>query len=317
MNIAINEKRLDQVADFLRGLDSCRPTDWTFPGLPAPNEPAVVDYFFTGVKHQYGFWLDDGTRYTEPMYAEVGGKRLKGSDFVWHSLRRSAASDPSIFDTKRQAEMSDAEVAAVFSDDQGRCPLPRLDTHGALWRAFARDLLAMEKTPVRIVAECRELLDPIPHLMKILSRLGGYKEDPLAKKAALLALILANRPERFLRAPAGTPFDIPPIVDYHNMRSCLRIGLLDVRDAALEKRLIDRRFVDAGVEAAIRGKVYDIVRELVRRSGKGIDSIDWFFFENRTRCPEMTEPDCPNCVLRDVCARRKDLFQPIFRTTCY
>jgi hypothetical protein len=43
----------------------------------------------------------------------------------------------------------------------------------------------------------------------------------------------------------------------------------------------------------------------------------YFFFTNRTRCPEMTDPQCPVCPVQDVCARRTSLFQPVFRTEAY
>ena len=46
-------------------------------------------------------------------------------------------------------------------------------------------------------------------------------------------------------------------------------------------------------------------------------AVDWFFFSARRRCPEMIEPDCPNCPVDPVCAHRKELFQPVRRTSFY
>ena len=48
-----------------------------------------------------------------------------------------------------------------------------------------------------------------------------------------------------------------------------------------------------------------------------MEVVDWFFFRNRTRCPEMTEPDCAVCPLDGACAQEKALFQPVHRTTFY
>jgi hypothetical protein len=53
------------------------------------------------------------------------------------------------------------------------------------------------------------------------------------------------------------------------------------------------------------------------RSGLSAAAVDWFFFQNRTRCPESIEPDCPACPVQAVCARETRLFQPVFRTTAY
>jgi hypothetical protein len=52
-------------------------------------------------------------------------------------------------------------------------------------------------------------------------------------------------------------------------------------------------------------------------SGRSMGAVDWFFFNARRRCPEMTEPDCANCAIDSVCAHRKELFQPVRRTTFY
>lgn len=314
MNASLDIDRIRAVGGFLKHHGTWSPTDWLFEGLPAKGDPHAVDYFFLAVKHQYGFWHDDGESYTEPMTATVGGRRFKGSDFVWHALRRSAARDPGIYEAARQAVMTDAEIAVVFSDDDGRCPLPMLDTHCGLWRGCAKDLLRLNLTPARIVESCRNSGDPVKSMMAVLAELGGYKEDPLAKKASLLVLILANRPERFL---STGPFKIAPIVDYHNMRSLLRIGMVRIDDPDLEARIRRRKILSGEEEAEIRSLTYDALLVLEKESGMGMETLDWFFFQNRRRCPEMTEPDCPNCEIQTVCARKKDLFQPVVRTTFY
>jgi len=54
-----------------------------------------------------------------------------------------------------------------------------------------------------------------------------------------------------------------------------------------------------------------------RLSGRSMGAVDWFFFGARQRCPEMAEPDCEPCAVNPVCAHRKELFQPVMRTTFY
>ena len=46
-------------------------------------------------------------------------------------------------------------------------------------------------------------------------------------------------------------------------------------------------------------------------------AVDWFFFGARKRCPEMSEPQCHVCLVDPVCAHRKELFQPVLRTSHY
>lgn len=320
MTVSVDLHRVKILARFLKTLPACSPTDWTFDGLPAVGEPNTDDYFFIAVKHQYGFWMDDKIRYTAPMYGTIDGRHLKGSDFVWVALRRYLARNPAIYNMERQASMPDSQIFDVFSDDAGQCPLPMFETHCRLWRAYAKDMLDLNFTPKKILEACRADKNPVHHLLKFLSGVSGYKEDPLAKKASLLAVILANRPERFLGHPADVAWPVntfPPIVDYHIQRSALRVGLVKIEDPNLESKIRQRRILAEEEEAKIRNTVYEAMLRLEEESGKGIDALDWFFFQNRRRCPEMTDPDCPNCEIQSVCARRKDLFQPVIRTTFY
>ena len=45
---------------------------------------------------------------------------------------------------------------------------------------------------------------------------------------------------------------MPPIIDYHILRSCLRVGLIDVVDEELNKKLSNRQIVTAAEEKAVR-----------------------------------------------------------------
>ena len=137
----------------------------------------------------------------------------------------------------------------------------------------------------------------------------------MRKKTALLALILAQRPERFLALGAGLA--IPPIVDYHLMRSCLRIGLVDILDGVLQELIIQRRALEAGDEWAVRYAAYLAIQQLVDRSGMDMGAVDWFLFTARRRCPEMVEPMCEECPVQPACLQRKELFQPVLRTAFY
>jgi hypothetical protein len=46
-------------------------------------------------------------------------------------------------------------------------------------------------------------------------------------------------------------------------------------------------------------------------------AVDWFLFQMRHRCPEMSEPQCAECPADPACAKSTGLFQPVFRTTAY
>ena len=131
----------------------------------------------------------------------------------------------------------------------------------------------------------------------------------------LLAIVLENRPEKFL--PVRDPESAVPIIDYHLQRSALRTGLVRVEEGGLRRKLVDRELLREEEEAVVREATYEAIRRLMERSALSAAAVDWFFFQNRTRCPEMTEPDCPACPVQAICARETKLFQPVWRTTAY
>ena len=101
------------------------------------------------------------------------------------------------------------------------------------------------------------------------------------------------------------------------MRSCLRVGLVDILDEDLKTRITNRELISPADEWAIRHTAYRAIEEVVALSGKSTGAVDWFFFGARKRCPEMTEPECSLCQIDSVCAHRRELFQPVLRTSFY
>jgi hypothetical protein len=107
------------------------------------------------------------------------------------------------------------------------------------------------------------------------------------------------------------------VVDYHVQRSLLRLGLVGVEDAALRSRLLARARLEPADEEAVRRAAFAALEHLRTESGRSMAACDFFLFSMRRRCPEMQEPDCPACPADPACAHRKELFQPVRRTTFY
>ena len=59
------------------------------------------------------------------------------------------------------------------------------------------------------------------------------------------------------------------------------------------------------------------MEELRAASGRPMAVCDYFLFAMRNRCPETREPECARCPADPSCAHRKELFQPVIRTTFY
>ena len=313
--MVLNERQIEQVADVIAALPEVEPFNFVGPDFPPAGHPAALEYFFTATLQQFSFWNIAGDRYGGPLLAPLEGEARKGSDYLWRAWLRPLLADPGFYLADRQAALGDSELAVLFRDDTGGQPMPAFDLHLGMARAYGRDMTALGWSPASLVARVSESVQPLAALLSSLDYVGGYKEDPLRKKAGLLALILQQRPERWLQPAAGETF--PPVIDYHLMRSCLRVGLIDVADAALENALLERHLLEPADEWAVRLAAYEAVQRLVTHSGRTMGAVDWFFFNTRRRCPEMSEPECHRCAVDPVCAHRKALFQPVLRTTFY
>ncbi len=314
-----NPTQIARFAAWLPQLDSVNAFDFCAGGggelFPAAGAPGALESFFLNAAHQFGFWYARDHHYDRPMIATVGGVDRKGSDYLFYCFQRALNTAPTFFEPEHLAQLSDAELDQMFWDDEGRNPLPMWQEHLAITRAYAQWFLAENETPTSLVAACNQAEQPLATFLDRVGAIPGYAEDPLKKKLMLLAVILENRPEQFLRVTDSA--SAVPIIDYHLQRSALRTGLVEVTDAKVRADLAQRRMVSDEVEGQIRNATYTAIDELVQQSGLSVAAIDYFFFTNRTRCPEMTEPQCAACPVEPVCAQRRSLFQPVFRTTAY
>ena len=318
-NPSIDDRQIDAFAAHLKKSGDVQPFDFCARSegfiYPERGQPGALETFFFACAHQFGFWTLTGTRWEKPMVAKLDGRDLKGSDFLFRACTRAAQKDPRAFAPAALAAQSNAQLADLFRADDGANPLPMWPEHLALIRGYAQWFAARNLEPVDVLSRAAADPKPLYALLTALAEIPGYAEDPLQKKAMLLAIVLENRPERFLKV--ADPESAVPIIDYHLQRSALRTGLVRVEDPALRKKLAARELLAPAEEERIRAATYEAIERLMARSGLSAAAVDWFFFQNRTRCPETTAPDCPACPVQPFCARETQLFQPVFRTTAY
>lgn len=317
--VRVNENQIRRFAEYFASLrreppfDFCSTEEGTL--FPTRGREGVIEYFFFATAHQFGFWRLEGDRYGAPIRAAVDSQARKGSDFVVACATRAWNRNPRLFTREGLHLAGEEGWAEIYRDDQGVNPLPMWPEHLDILRRYATWLRGTGRPPAEIVAEANASPASLAAFLEAVALIPGYAEDPMRKKLHLLAIILENRPEHFLHV--NDPQNHRPIIDYHLQRSALRTGLVEVDNSALRAALEERRVVDAGAEYAIRAAVYEAVAQLVERSGASVAAVDYFFFTNRTRCPEMREPDCAACPVQGICARRAKLFQPVFRTVAY
>lgn len=323
-----NKKQIKRVAEVLRNLPESEEDGLNFYSFkkdgkevvlsdfyPRLNDPQTINFFFFICLHQYGFWHADADGYDRPMMGLLNGKRLKGSDLLEAVCKRALDNDPTIFEPARLVEMSyldlyndlfvDANGPIFFLASWERCLL----THN-----YAQWFIDHNLTPAKIIDKANKYNDPLRHFIGQTEKIEGYSKDWLHKKNLLLAMALANRPERFLKLTDLSEWT--PIVDYHLMRVALRLGLVDLNDAEEEPNK-NRKWVGAQTEDNIRSAVYVAILRLMNESGRSMPFIDEKLWMARRYCPEMEVPNCAKCIFLEVCARRVELFQPVFRTTNY
>ena len=313
--VQVNDVQVRKVAGKISTLSEASPFPFVSQEVPPVGHPRALDYFFAFTLQQFSFWSERNNRYYQPLIARIGGVEHKGSDYLWDAFRRRVEADPDFWSPERQANLSREELLEVFRADNGDDPMPALDLHLEQARHYGRDMLALQLTPQVVLDKALASAQPLQTFMVTLDQIGGYKEDPLRKKSSLLAMILNQRPENFL--PLRKDEQVEPVIDYHALRSCLRIGLIDVIDDELRNKLTNRQIVSPAEEWAVRYPAYRAIEQVTALSGKSQGAVDWFFFGARKRCPEMSEPECQLCQIDPVCTHRKELFQPVLRTSFY
>ena len=314
--VRLNHAQIERISRIVSVAEAAKASDFTGKDFPPAGHPQTLDYFFATVLQQFSFWETLEERYDHPLVATIDGDLLKGSAYLFRAFRLPLDKDPDFYSPQRQAALSRDEMFKLFRADDGSDPMPAFDLHLEMAQRYGREMMATGKTPLQIVDRARSSETPLKTFISELDQIGGYKEDPLRKKSNLLALVLNQRPERFLSFGKGE--EVPPVIDYHTMRGCLRMGLVEILDESLKEKIQRRQIVSADEEWAIRYACYLAVEDVVRISGKSLGAVDWFFFAySRQRCPEMSEPECVKCAVDGVCLHRKNLFQPVLRTTYY
>ncbi len=283
--------------------------------FPSVGDPGVPDYLFAVTIHEFGSWISNERGYAGPLYGEVDGKRLKGSDLLWTlSMKMYQEMGGHFFNPLNLAKLSHDKFLKWLPEKYQFYDMMTRYRMTVEYGQYARNYCNFSRYPYNLIRIANLSSNPLETFLKLTSLIPGYDKDTLLKKNLLLAMTLANRPEKFLKADFGGFAN--PIVDNHFMRLALRLGLIDLNEREY-KMLARRIWVDENLEKEVRRKTYKAVREVIYLSGKAMSEIDFLMWNARQYCPEMTKPDCPKCVFDSVCQKRVALFQPVFRTTNY
>jgi len=314
--LRIDDSQVVGISEVMKKIPEAEPFNFVSDYYPPIGHPVALDFFFAQTLQQFSFWEVKEGCYSRPLIAKINGTLSKGSTYLSYAYLRPLEADQGFYTPERQAGLTLEEILALFRSDDGSDPMPAVDLHLRKAQDYGRDMRSLGLTPPDIIERSNRSSKPLETFISILDHIGGYKEDPFRKKTNLLALILMERPEGFLRASKDE--EIQPVIDYHVMRFCLRTGLVDLMDASLREKIANRRLVTPEDEWAVRYACYTAIQRVIKVSGLSMGAVDNVAFSyNRKHCPEMTKPRCENCALDPACAHRIALFQPVIRTSFY
>ncbi|MFA6338925.1 MAG: queuosine salvage family protein [Candidatus Paceibacterota bacterium] len=325
----INKEQIEKVAAFIKQLpDSGSGLNfYSFKNkdlliiasdmYPPLNHPEAINFFFFVCLHQFGFWHGDESGYVKPLVGTIDGNSCKGSDLLWKVCKKAFDKDPLVFGHRHLAKIKPEELFKIFTDDEGLIPFPDLWERLRITRMYGKYFIRNRTSPLKVIKESNKKKEPLGYFLAQMWGLqgeNGFNEDKFCKKMLLLAMVLANRPEKFL--VVKDDYNWEPIIDYHLMRTALRLGLVDLNDDEYGKNR-NRRWVSSRVEQNIRKAVDRAMRRIIKLSGRPMSFVDEKMWNSRRYCPEMDYPDCSKCIFLKVCKHRTELFQPVFRTTAY
>lgn len=318
--VKIKMEKLFRFAEFLKNFSSeIKMFNVISPDkFPKPNAKEALNYFFAVTMQDYGFWL--GTdRYIRPIYGLTDNKILKGSDWLWTASKRIwIKRGPEFFNPKNLAKLSQRDIYEWFSDDHGPIMIDNINKRLIMVNKFG-DFITRRSINLRNTLEkINKGKNPLKAFLNFTKRLPGYNTDPLLKKNTLLAIMLALRPEKFLKVDQKECV-WPPMIDYHIMRLLLRMGIVDISglDKDNKEKIKARKKLTEELEKQIRKASFEAVKKIVILSGKSMFWVDQFLWNAREFCPEIENPNCRKCALKKICEKNTELFQPVFKTTNY
>lgn len=219
------------------------------------------------------FWLvaTGICQQTRTLDGTIGGRRLRGSDYLFAALLQHLARHPDRWTPPALTTWTLTELQGAVSDD-GNPPtstLDRLAERLRLLRGIGKHIASEHADgPMSIWSGCDRRVET---LLGRLAAMEAYV-DPVAKKSHLLLMFL----HECGLWPLADPENLEIAIDYHVMRVALRTGIVEVEDPELRRRLTCQDPVTEAEDTAIRLAV----REACRTILAGVPELSRFRLDN-------------------------------------
>jgi hypothetical protein len=282
-------------------IDQCRALGEI--ALRLPNRP---EYFMprapagTTAVTEALFWIVSSAicQQTRTLRGVIGGRALRGSDYLIAALRQHLARHPEMWTAKALPTWTVEELRRAVSDegDPTTSTLDREEERLALLRGVA------EVLDTGYGGSAMELFESsdrrVATLLGRLAAIPAYA-DPVQKKSHLLLIFLHERG----LWPLADPESLEIAIDYHIMRVALRSGIVEVEDDALRRQLVDEVPADEATDTAVRTTVRNACRRVLRETAGltpfRLDNLLWMVGRN---CCFYEHP--PVCTRPKACWKR-------------
>lgn len=268
---------------------------------------------------------------------------IYGWDFIEHVFVNLAQHKDSLLKPEYLGAASVHEIASglevAFAHEKKplACSLDRLDERARLMQEASNILISKYSGKVsNIFRKAGEMLiHEEKGLYHLLSQMEAFA-DPQQKKSTFLiklleedGLVKIKDPENFI-----------PIMDYHMQRVLLRLGCVEITDAALREKIQKREILQT--DEPIRQLCIEAFKVIAENSGHPVTKMNDFFWSlGRSCCHETTlctdkvcskspctfteiveVEDHRQCIFQDICPgavdeKYRNMWQPVVATHYY
>lgn len=269
--------------------------------IPQPKEDLPTLPFLRPQEANFWFFLAAICHQTSPMgqpplRGEIDGEAKMGWDFLLHTFRTAAIDDPDWLTPLRWAECSGDDLqsmmGAMLNRPEQRAGLIRNLSSGLSGLGWSSVIEAGEHCGFWIASGVGRQIDHSggtalhSSLLDVLAEFEAFS-DPVQKKSAFFLALMQNAGIWSYRDEQ----ELPPPVDYHEIRGHLRIGTVVVVEE-VQMRIAGNASISVAQDTAIRWAVRDAIQSIADQLKTPSNTLHYLFWNLfRAYCRR----DTPKC----------------------
>jgi hypothetical protein len=269
-------------------------------------------YFAVGNSINFRFWQIEHDQLI-PATGLIKGEQLRGSMYMWRSLRVRLAEGYPVLDARYLASISKSAFDALFTDDEGNNPL-RTASVDRLKNLHDLGAVLQEQWRGQFHNLVKEAAGSLVAFARLSSAFRAY-DDPLFKLTMVNAILHAGSGvARFHDEPL-------PGIDYHLLKQVIRQGLIQP-SAPLGEKLMNGHLLTEHEATELRRMALYAFVAISKETGISGELLDNRWWSNRNKCTDLA-PVCLDaaraheCPFLEPCRQLTDIGLPLVMTRYY